>query len=194
MDDGRVEKLVELGDGVAEVRERAPHEREALLPRAARLHAAPERFPGNVLHHHHEVAVSAVTLHHARQVREPHAAPLRREDGLVRAAQTGLAADALAHERPQHRAVLPHEGDALGGLERALLEHGVHAVAGVALEGVKIAGEFVFCVHAPILAERGQRHRADPAGRSPVLSGGPRPPPAPQASRWSSRQSDRAPR
>ena len=127
-----------------------------------------------------------------RQVREAPSRTLCLEDLLVHVSQTG--GKALAHKGTQLGAIFAHKVDALRGLEAALLEHGVHAVAGVALEGVKIAGEFVFCVHAPILAERGQRHRADPAGRSPVLSGGPRPPPAPQASRWSSRQSDRAPR
>ncbi len=171
MNDGRVQALVELQDRVAEVGERARHEPQALLARTARLHAAAKRLPGNELHHHHEVAVAPVALKEARQVRQPHARTLRGKDLLVGAAQARAAADALAHEGPQLGAVLAHEEHPLRGLDAALLEGRVDPVAGVAVERGQVVGEFVVGLHAPILAERS------------------RPP-----SRWSSRQSGRAPR
>ena len=176
MDHRRAQALVKLAHGVAELGKDAARKLEARRRPLARLHVLGERLARDQLHHHHEVAVAPVALEQARQVREPHATGLRREDLLVGAAQPGFATDALANEGPQLGAVLAAKEHALGSLERAVLEHRVNAVAVVAREGVEIGGKFVVGVHAPILAERDKKGRgrrrshasAPPGGVSPL--------------------------
>ena len=161
------EKLVELAHRVAELGKDAAHKLEARRRPLALPHARSERLARDELHHHNEVPVAAMALQEARQVRKADAATLRGKDLLVRTAQTGFPADALAHERPQLGAVLPAKVHALGSLQRTLLEHRVNAVAGVTLEGGEVAGEFVFRVHAPILAELAGDEAASAPRRPP---------------------------
>ena len=130
VDDGRVKELVKLAHRVAEVGEDAAHEVETV---GRGRHGLRERLSGNVLHDHDETLVLAVALDDAGQVGEPRPIALGSMDPLVRAAQPG--GQVLAHKGAQLGAVLlAHEVDALGGLQRPLLEHRVHAVAAIAVE------------------------------------------------------------
>lgn len=170
MDYGRVKPLVKLAHGIAQVGEDEGEKVESPAGGPRAQDALGERLAVHALHHHHVLIVMAIALHDARKVRQAHAAALRREQRLVRSAQTRLGAQVLAHERTQLGAAPPHEEDALRDLERPLLEHGVDAIRVLAPERVEVSSKVVFegvfaCLHVAILAEGADRSGSAPRGR-----------------------------
>lgn len=135
MDERRVEALVELRHGVAQLREDLPRQIQRGVAAVDRL---VQRLAADVLHDDHQLVIALVAVLDPRQVPEAGAGALGGHDGGIGRPHARLALDALANEGPQLGVVGAREADHLSGLVRSLLQHADDAVARVALEGVQV--------------------------------------------------------
>ena len=135
VDERRVERLVQLANGLAELREHVACEGDG---RVAAVHDVGERLAADELHDHDAPGAHRMAVEHQGQVEEPPARALGAPEPLV-----GRPVQVLAHVRSLLGAVRPHEVHELRGLERAFLHDGVHAIAAVARQCIEMFGELV---------------------------------------------------
>ena len=128
MDDGRVERLVQLRDGVADDRHE-PGGQARALGGVCRADDLGKRRPRDVLHDHDEPPSLLAHVEQAREVAEVTARPLRLEELAVGSAKPRTCDDELADEGSQLAAALLAQPRELGHLAWRLLEHALHAVS-----------------------------------------------------------------
>lgn len=135
VDDRRVEAFVQFEHRIAQTGKHIRRKRGGWI---AAIHGILQRFAPDVFHHHHVVFAERIAIGYARKKPETPPVALGLVHAPVHRAQTRIALDVFADERPLLGPVAPHEHDALRDFVGRLFQYRIDAIAFFALQGVEM--------------------------------------------------------